>query len=213
MKNKFNLLLLLFAISFLVNAQGEPMPPPALPKPRIFSFSPTIAGAGDTVTIVGEYIGSPDAVVKFGPTILNTNSGKIGSGDIDNATSTPFKGSVGAQKTTYLYTAEELTALGLTTNSTITSLGFIIKSGTPTVLQNFQIRIGLGDTYTMNGEFLYSYGGYDWNTVYANASYTPSVNSGNIDFTLQSPIVWDGFNGIIIETCFNNNNDGGSETK
>ena len=141
-----------------------------------------------------------------GGTVGSTGSGKIGSGTAANTGSTPYKGFYGGQRTQQLYTASELTALGLVANSSISSLGFVSLSGTPLLLNGFTVKAGFVSATTLGSAFISG----ATTTVFAGTTYTPSTGTGNLDYALSSSIVWDGTSSLLIETCFNNNNTGGT---
>lgn len=133
-------------------------------------------------------------------------NGKIGAGTATNTTSTPFKGFWGGSKTQALYTAAELSALGVTPGMNITSIGYKALSGTPLVLNDFTVQAGLVSDTTLGSDFIAGAS----NSVFGPVNYTPTTGNGNIDFPLSTPIVWDGVSSLLVETCFNNNNGGGS---
>ncbi|TDR19692.1 Ig-like domain-containing protein [Flavobacterium cheniae] len=131
--------------------------------------------------------------------------GKVGSGVATNTTSTPFKGFWGGSKMQALYTPAELTALGMAAGQSINSIGYVALSGTPLVLNNFTINAGFVSNTTLGAAFIPG----ATNVVLAPTNYTPSTGTGNINFTLSTPLTWDGVSSLLIETCFNNNNGGG----
>ncbi|WP_291134822.1 T9SS type A sorting domain-containing protein [Flavobacterium sp. UBA7663] len=131
--------------------------------------------------------------------------GKLGSGVATNTGSTPFKGWFGGSKMQALYTPAELTALGIAAGQSINSIGYIALSGTPIALNNFTINAGFVSNTTLGTAFIPG----ATNVVLAPTNYTPSTGAGNIDFTLSTPLTWDGVSSLLIETCFNNNNGGG----
>lgn len=133
-------------------------------------------------------------------------NGKIGAGTATNTTSTPFKGFWGGSKTQALYTATELSALGVTPGMNITSIGYKALSGTPLVLNDFTVQAGLVSDTTLGSDFIAGAS----NSVFGPVNYTPTTGNGDIDFPLSTPIVWDGVSSLLVETCFNNNNGGGS---
>lgn len=133
-------------------------------------------------------------------------NGQIGAGTATNTTSTPFKGFWGGSKAQALYTAAELSALGVTPGMNITSIGFKALSGTPLVLNDFTVQAGLVSDTTLGSNFIPGAN----NSVFGPVNYTPTTGNGNIDFPLSTPIVWDGVSSLLVETCFNNNNGGGS---
>jgi len=134
--------------------------------------------------------------------------GKVGSGSLTNTTSTPFRGFYGGSKTQALYTASELTALGMVAGQNINTIGYVALSGTPLVLNNFTINAGFVSDSNLGSSFISG----ATNVVLAPVNYTPSTGSGNLDFILTTPLNWDGTSNLLIETCFNNNNGGGAST-
>ncbi|MFN3942888.1 MAG: T9SS type A sorting domain-containing protein [Flavobacterium sp.] len=131
--------------------------------------------------------------------------GKIGAQTSTNTSTTPFRGWWGGAKTQALYTPAELTALGVTPGESIKKIGYLALAGTPIPLNDFQVRVGLVPSSTSLGTTFISGAN---NLVFGPASYTP-LATGNIEFPLSTPIVWDGTSSLLVETCFNNNNGGG----
>ncbi|MDD2984351.1 MAG: T9SS type A sorting domain-containing protein [Crocinitomicaceae bacterium] len=129
--------------------------------------------------------------------------GKVGSGTTSSGITTPFKGGWGGSKTQSLYTAAELTALGMEAGQKISSIGWVAISGTNTPMSGFTISAGFVAPNTLGTAFIAG----ATNTVLAPVVYTPN-SPGNIDFTLSNPLLWDGVSNLLIETCFNNNNSG-----
>ncbi len=136
-------------------------------------------------------------------------NGKIGSGTATNTTSTPYKAWFGSQKMQALYTAAELTALGLTAGSEISSLGFVALSGTPLQMNDFTVDAGFVTTSVLSTT---TFDAGATTNVFTNAAYTPASGTGNIDYALSTPLIWDGTSNLLVQTCFNNNNDGGSSS-
>ena len=134
--------------------------------------------------------------------------GKVGVGTLTNTTSTPFKGWYGGSKTQALYTAAELSALGMTAGQKISSIGYVALSGAPLVLNNFTINAGFVSNATLGSAFISG----ATNVVLAPVNYTPTTGTGNLDFALTTPLAWDGVSNLLVETCFNNNNGGGVST-
>ncbi|WP_339887523.1 T9SS type A sorting domain-containing protein [uncultured Flavobacterium sp.] len=132
--------------------------------------------------------------------------GKVGSGTSTNTASTPFRGFYGGSKTQALYTASELTALGMVAGQNINTIGYVALSGTPLVLNDFTINAGFVASSTLGSSFIAG----ATNVVLAPVNYTPTTGTGNLDFTLSTPLTWDGVSNLLIETCFNNNNGGGA---
>lgn len=132
--------------------------------------------------------------------------GKIGTGTATNTASTPYRGFYGGSKTQALYTASELTAVGITAGQKINSIGFVALSGTPNLLTDFSIKAGFVSNNSLGTAFINGAS----NVVLASAAYIAPVGSGNLDYSLSIPLVWDGVSNLLIETCFNNNNSGGA---
>ena len=132
-------------------------------------------------------------------------SGKIGSGTAANTTTTPFRGFYGGIKTQSIYTAAELSALGMTAGQQISTIGFVALSGTPNVLNDFSVKAGFTSASTLGASFSND----ATNVIVASGPYTASTGNGNIDYTLTTPLLWDGVSNLLVETCFNNNNGGG----
>lgn len=130
-------------------------------------------------------------------------SGKVGSGTANNTASTPFKNNWGGSKTQALYTAAELTALGMQAGQRVNSIGYVALNSATTPLNNFTITAGFIAASTIGSSF----DGGATTTVLAPTSYTAN-GPGNIDFELANPILWDGVSSLLIETCYNNNDSG-----
>ena len=135
-------------------------------------------------------------------------SGKIGSGISSNTSSTPFRGFYGASKTQAIYTAAELTAMGIKAGEKINTIGYVALSGTPIVLNQFTVNVGFIASSNLNGVM----NAGATTQVLAPMAYTPSTGVGNLDFPLTTPIIWDGISNLLVETCFNNNDGGGSSS-
>jgi hypothetical protein len=89
----------------------------------------------------------------------------------------------------------------------ITELGLQVGSVTTTLpLTNYTISMGHTNNTAMSG-FVTS----GMFTVFMNPSYTVLPNQVNTH-TFQTPFIWDGVSNIVIETCFNNTANNGSQT-
>ena len=147
-------------------------------------------------------------LVAAGGTIGSTGSLKIGNDGLTNTISTPYSAWYGGSKTQALYTAAELSALGLIGGSSISSIGHVILSGVPLVMNDYSVSVGFVSTSTLGTDFIAG----ATTSVLSNNAFTPSTGAGNIDYPLASPIVWNGVSSLLVETCFNNNNGGGGST-
>jgi hypothetical protein len=166
------------------------------PTPSVLTISPAIGSVClDTIL----------PLVATGGTVGSTGAVKIGDGVLTNTTSTPYKVYWGGSKTQALYTAAELSALGLISGSSISTIGHVILSGTPLLMNNYSVNVGFVSDATLGTTFITGAN----TSVLNNVAFTPSTGAGNIDYTLATPIVWNGVSNLLVETCFNNNDGGG----
>lgn len=166
------------------------------PTPSILSIDPVSASACANIVL---------PLVTSGGTVGATGQLQIGSGVLTNTTSTPYRVFYGGSKTQALYTAAELTSLGLIAGSSISSIGHVILSGVPLLMNNYSVKVGFVSNATLGTGFITA----PSTTLLNNVAYTPPTGTGNIDYTLTTPIVWDGVSSLLVETCFNNNDGGG----
>ena len=169
------------------------------PTPSILSIAPASASACANLVL---------PLVTSGGTVGATGQLQIGSGVLANTTSTPYKVFWGGSKTQALYTAAELTSLGLIAGSSISSIGHVILSGVPLLMNNYSVSVGFVSSATLGTGFVTA----PSTTILNNVAYTPPTGTGNIDYALTTPIVWDGVSSLLVETCFNNNDGGGGST-
>jgi len=135
---------------------------------------------------------SIDTFVGATPALTSSNS------------SSPFYYVWGGYKHQYLVTADELSAIGLTAGSVISQIGFNVTAGSVfTVFNDFSISVGLTTVTGLGGGYVT---GLD--EILAPAPYTPTP--GINYFTFPTPIVWDGTSNLVIQTCFNNGDSGGT---
>ena len=73
------------------------------------------------------------------------------------------------------------------------------------MLNNFTINAGFVSNTTLGAAFIPGAS----NVVLAPINYTPTA-TGNIDFTLSTPITRYCVSSLLIETCFNNNSNSNS---
>lgn len=96
-----------------------------------------------------------------------------------------------------LIRATELTALGFTAGSAISSLGFdVTATNGADPLTGFTIKMG----HTTQTALATMQGGLT--TVFPATTYNPVVGWNQHQFT--TPFVWNGTSNVIVETCFNN---------
>ena len=140
-------------------------------------------------------------------------SGTIGTGTTlttGNTTTSalgpnPFQNYYGGAKQQMLFTAAELTALGMTPGTTITAIRFDLGTADNTyALNGFSVRMGHSNAATLT----------TWEssltTVRTAAALTPQAGVNTI--TLSTPFVWNGTASLVIETSYSNNNGGTSGT-
>ncbi|MBL7712970.1 MAG: hypothetical protein JNL13_10910, partial [Chitinophagaceae bacterium] len=119
----------------------------------------------------------------------------------------PFDYYYGGFKKQYLVKAAELTAMGLTAGE-ITAVAFDVVSG-GVLYEGFRLSIGTTAASVLGTTFLSGL-----TTVYtttAPAGYTTPV-SGLATFPFSVPLYWDGASNIVLETCWSNNDAGGTGT-
>ncbi len=109
----------------------------------------------------------------------------------------------GGLKTQHMYTAAELAATGLAAGP-ITDLSFIIGTAFGMTYNDFSISMGQTNNPAMAGINSTS----AFTQVYSAASYT--TVTGQNDFALSTPYVWDGVSNLIVQFCWSNNNGGGT---
>jgi hypothetical protein len=131
----------------------------------------------------------------------------IGTGNVSNTTTTPYKGFYGSQKVQMLYTAAELNALGLSAGSVINSVGFNISSYTsPYGFGGFNIKMKHTNSTSLSTTFESGA-----TTVFGPISYTLTGTAPfSTTHTLTTPWTWDGSSNLLVEICFNNQDAGGS---
>lgn len=136
-----------------------------------------------------------DAIVSNGT--LVTQSGASAYSPLS-----PYAYHYGNYKHQFLILASELTAQGFTAGN-ITSLAFDVASvgATPGTFNNFNVSLmptslaALTSTFQTTGA-----------QVVFTGNVTPGVGASLYNFT--APYVWDGISNIIVQTCYNNNNNG-----
>ncbi len=113
----------------------------------------------------------------------------------------PFDHYYGGMKSQYLITAAELSAAGLSAGN-ITSLAFDVV--TPGVAySSFNVSVGHTALTALSSTLQTGL-----TSVYTSASETPTA--GIYTITFATPFAWDGTSNIIVETCWSNNNTGGT---
>lgn len=112
-----------------------------------------------------------------------------------------FNATLHKQKTQLLYTADEISAAGLTAGSVITGLRFFVEKRSNRPLNNFNIKLaGTDKVHLAQNGGVQVVG--DMTTVLSLPSYT-TVNGWN-QFVFSEPFTWDGNSSIGVEICFDN---------
>lgn len=137
----------------------------------------------------------------------NVTSGTATGASVAQTTATtlgpnPFQNYYGGAKQQWIYTAAELTALGLASGSNINSIALNLATANSTPVLN-------GLTIKMKNTTVASFATTSsWVTgtvtVKASSNYTPVA--GLNTFALDAPFVWDGTSNLVIEMSYSNNN-------
>ncbi|MEO5967431.1 MAG: T9SS type A sorting domain-containing protein [Ferruginibacter sp.] len=151
------------------------------------------------------------AICAGGSTILNAASAinynwTIGTGNVSNVSTTPYKGYFGGSKSQQLYSKTELAAMGMTPGTPINKLSMNISAFSgPFTFNSFSIKMKNTASTTLTSTFETGA-----TTVLGPINYTIPANSSPFVIThnLNSNFVWDGHSSILVEFCFNNNNGG-----
>ncbi|MER3499680.1 MAG: hypothetical protein C4308_14155, partial [Chitinophagaceae bacterium] len=148
--------------------------------------------------------GSVQQLTASGGNIISDTAGFIGTGTStvsEYSYPNPLSAYYGGVKHQILFTASELTALGLSNGSQITSIGFDLATvNTAGICNDFTIRLGNTNNTALTGFVTGT------TTVY-NGTFTPAT-TGVVNFTLSSPFTWNGTSNIIVETVHNAGNTG-----
>lgn len=127
----------------------------------------------------------------------------IGTGTTSNTTliyPAPYGNYYGGAKHQIIYTAAELTAAGFTAGI-ITQFGFNVSALVTGSLIDFTMKMG-----TTSSSVLSSFVTTGLTTVYTNAAY--AATTGWNLHQLSAPFMWNGTSNLVVEVCFNNNNNG-----
>ena len=116
-------------------------------------------------------------------------------GDVQNFIENPFGTWWMDDRTQLLYRAADLAAAGLCAGD-ITAIGFYVVTPGALSMNSFNISMKTTTTASLT---TYLTG---LTTVYSVALYTPFAGSN--DFTLSTPIYWNGTDNLVIEVCYDN---------
>ena len=151
------------------------------------------------------------AICIGGNSVLNAVSAidyswTVGNGTVSNTTTTPYKGYFGGSKSQFLYTKDELTAMGMTPGTPINKLSMNVSAFSgPFTFNSFKIAMKntSSNSLTMTMETGAS-------NVFGPTNYTIPAHGSPFTLTheLSTEFLWDGSSNILVEFCFNNNNGG-----
>jgi hypothetical protein len=142
-------------------------------------------------------------------------SGKIGTGTVNTSAdvATPFNAGWHDQRAQYIYTAAELSNLGIVAGN-ITGMGYIVLSNTatnPSPAFNIKISHIPATTTSLTG---YITTGTNTTTVYNPSTFTfPAAGTFNATFDAANggaPFAWNGTSNILVEVCQDNVGWGGA---
>jgi gliding motility-associated-like protein len=114
-----------------------------------------------------------------------------------------FEHYYGGNKTQFLVTAAELSALGVTPGD-ITSLGIDMATVTSQAYAGFAVSVASTANTSMTAGINST---ATFSPVYSSAAYTPTTGVNTFNFS--TPYNWDGSSNLIIQFCWSNNNFGG----
>lgn len=145
---------------------------------------------------------------------ISSGSTSVGAGASTTVSSgsssdniSPFDHYFGGKKSQYLIRASELTAQNLTAGN-ITALTFDVGSG-GVLYAGFNLSIGATASTALTTTFVTGLTPVYTSTAPAGLT-TPS--SGLVTINFSTPYNWDGTSNIVIQTCWSNNNSGGTGT-
>lgn len=139
-------------------------------------------------------------------------SGAGGTTTVGNTTAStlgpnPLQSYYGNTKLQMMWTAAELSAMGLSSGASINSIAFNMATVESTrSYSNFRIKVQQSAAVTSLSSIVST----GWTTVYGPQTVSAAV--GYNTFTFTSPLVWDGTSNVIVEFNHRNNDSGGSGT-
>ncbi|PCI98032.1 MAG: hypothetical protein COB15_06780, partial [Flavobacteriales bacterium] len=173
------------------------------PRNSVLASNDTTVCIGELASLNSIFSGPVPTTIPCGMSTVacagaNTTA-VVGTATTSSSTYGPFYGTYSDVKYQFLYTAAELTAMGLT-SGTITSIAFNISTKSSTgPFNGFTIKMGCTSATS-----LLAANGWEATAgvVYGPTNYT--TTAGWNTFNLTNDIDWDGTSNIVIETCYNN---------
>jgi len=130
----------------------------------------------------------------------------VGTTTTASSTYGPFYGGYQDVRYQFLYTAADLTGMGLSAG-TITQIGFDVSTKSTTgAFNGFTLKMGCTNATALSTTAWETTAG----AVYGPVNYTSTL--GWNMFTLTTPFDWDGVSNIVIESCFDNSATVGSDS-
>ena len=162
------------------------------PVITLAEVSPTVVCSNNTVSLTAQSIPAQTAT-----------SSASGNGTLFNSSSaypSPFGNYYWGAKQQFLFTAAELTAMGLVQGN-ITSIAFDIQTAVTTPLTNYYVSAKSSTLTTLTTTFETGL-----TTLFNAPTYVPSSGLGYANNTINfnTPFYWNGTTGIVFEICFNN---------
>ncbi|MFY7885032.1 MAG: beta strand repeat-containing protein, partial [Dolichospermum sp.] len=167
----------------------------AVPNINSATASTAIACAGSTINLAAT------------ASDVNSGTATLGAGAITPVAYSYdgiFEHFYGGNKTQFLVTAAELTAIGVTAGD-ITSVGIDMATVTPQAYAGFAVSVASTADANMSAGINST---ATFSPVFSSASYTPTTGVNTFNFS--TPYNWDGSSNIIIQFCWSNNNGGGT---
>ena len=167
----------------------------ALPNINSATASSTVSCVGNTINLAAT------------ASDVNAGTATLGAGAITPVAYSYdgiFEHFYGGNKTQFLVTAAELTALGVTAGD-ITSLGIDMATVTPQAYAGYAVSIASTADVNMSAGINST---ATFSPVFSSASYTPTTGVNTFNFS--TPYNWDGSSNLIIQFCWSNNNGGGT---
>ena len=120
-------------------------------------------------------------------------------------TASPFKGRFTDGRTQSIYTAAELSAMGLTSGYIHSISYYITTKNSGTAFRNFNLKLALSneDEYGSYPHFYPS-----GTTVYSGDLFTVA---GKMKISLSTPFYWDGYSNLMVSTCYDNTSTSGDD--
>jgi hypothetical protein len=172
------------------------------PLPAVAEMDDVIICEGTIATLTYT---SPSGDVISGTATTSTSANSTAAALGPN----PLQNYYGATKQQWLYTAAELTALGLVSGSQINSFALHLSATNGTPLNNMIIKMKNTSVNAFTGTTANQWI-TDMTVVKSSFSHTPTVGANT--FVLDASFIWDGTSNLAIEMNYNNYTNGSGST-